>query len=73
MNSKKKTHPACLVSEEHTSLVSQNEVLRIILGAVALLPRLSLEDYSAVVATAVSCRSNNYWQSPNTRVLCDRS
>jgi len=72
MNSKK-AHLACRVSEEHTSLVSANEVLRIILGAVALLRGTSAGEYSAVVVTAVSCRSNSDLQPPITSVFCDRS
>jgi len=47
----KKTHLACIVSEEHASFVSENEVLRIILGAVALLRSTSLGEYSAVNLT----------------------
>jgi hypothetical protein len=34
MNSKK-AHLACRVSEEHTSLVCENDVLRIILGNIS--------------------------------------
>lgn len=50
---------ACVVNEEHTSLlVSDNEVLRIVLGELALLCSISVGKYSAIVAAAVSCRSN---------------
>ena len=63
MNSKK-ARLVCRVSEEHTSLLSENEVLRIILGAVALLRSTSAGEYSAMVATAVYCRSKSEWQPP---------
>jgi hypothetical protein len=72
----KYTHSSLSLSEEHTFRVSENEVLRIILGAVALLRSTSPGEHSAVVVIAVSCRSmtdNPRIFPASSGVFCDRS